>query len=114
LLLCHRRRGGASSRDDPVAGPSTSAPIGLRARRTLSLLVSTLVEAGMWAAIVVLPRAQLQFSVDRSAASDRDGIALRMAISGLSLGLDFVVAGLLVDLGHDADRRRRPQRGALT
>jgi hypothetical protein len=39
------------------------------ARLALSLMISTLVGAGMWAVIVVLPQAQLEFGVDRSAAS---------------------------------------------
>ena len=39
------------------------------ARLALSLLISTLVGAGMWAVIVVLPQAQLEFGVDRAAAS---------------------------------------------
>jgi hypothetical protein len=34
-----------------------------------SLLIATLIGAGMWAVIVVLPPAQLDFGVDRSAAS---------------------------------------------
>ena len=39
------------------------------ARLALSLLISTLVGAGMWAIIVVMPEAQRDFGVDRSAAS---------------------------------------------
>ena len=35
----------------------------------MSLLLSTLIGAGMWAIIVVLPEAQPDFGVDRSAAS---------------------------------------------
>src|SRR5271154_6361902 len=84
------------------------------ARLALSLLISTLVGAGMWAIIVVMPEAQRDFGVDRSAASfpytlmmctlafstialgrmtDRAGIAFPMAISGASLGAGFVLAG---------------------
>ncbi len=84
------------------------------ARLGLSLLIATLVGAGMWAVIVVLPKAQLEFGVDRSAASapytfmmlgfafgtivlgrmaDRTGIALPLVIAGLWRGLGFVVAG---------------------
>ena len=75
------------------------------ARLALSLLISTVVGAGMWAIIVVLPQAQLEFGVDRSAASlpytlmmctlafatialgrmtDRAGIAAPLTISGAS------------------------------
>jgi len=89
------------------------------ARLALSLLISTLVGAGMWAVIVVLPQAQLEFGVDRSAASlpytvmmctlafatialgrmtDRGGIAVPMAISGASLGIGFVLAGYAPNL----------------
>ena len=77
------------------------------ARLGLSLLIATLVGAGMWAVIVVLPQAQRDFGVDRSAASlpytlmmctlafgtialgrmaDRRGIAVPMAISALEPG----------------------------
>ena len=38
-------------------------------RLGLSLLIATLIGAGMWAIIVVLPEAQLDFGVDRAAAS---------------------------------------------
>ena len=38
-------------------------------RLAVSLLIATLIGAGMWAVIVVLPPAQLDFGVDRSAAS---------------------------------------------
>ncbi len=89
------------------------------ARLALSLLISTLVGAGMWAVIVVLPQAQLEFGVDRAAASlpytvmmctlafasialgrmtDRGGIAVPMAISGASLGVGFVLAGYAPNL----------------
>jgi hypothetical protein len=39
------------------------------ARLALSLLISALVGVGMWAVTVVLPQAQLEFGIDRSAAS---------------------------------------------
>jgi MFS family permease len=89
------------------------------ARLALSLLISTLVGAGMWAIIVVLPQAQRDFGVDRAAASlpytlmmctlafstialgrmtDRRGIALPMVISATSLGLGFVLAGAAPNL----------------
>ena len=88
-------------------------------RLALSLLISTLVGAGMWAIIVVMPQAQRDFGVDRSAASlpytammctlafstialgrmtDRRGITLPLAISGTSLGAGFVLAGCASNL----------------
>ena len=89
-------------------------------RLAVSLLIATLIGAGMWAVIVVLPPAQLDFGVDRSAASlpytvmmctlafstialgrmtDRYGIVLPLAISAVSLGLGFVLAGYAPNLG---------------
>ena len=89
------------------------------ARLALSLLLSTLIGAGMWAIIVVMPEAQRDFGVDRSAASipytlmmctlafstialgrmtDRRGITLPLAISASSLGLGFVGAGYAPNL----------------
>ena len=89
------------------------------ARLGLSLLISTLVGAGMWAIIVVMPQAQHDFGVDRSAASlpytammctlafstialgrmtDRRGIVLPLAISGSSLGAGFILAGYAPNL----------------
>ena len=73
----------------------------------------------MWAVIVVLPQAQLDFDVDRSAASlpytvmmctlafstialgrmtDRYGIVLPLIISAVTLGLGFVLAGYAPNL----------------
>ncbi len=89
------------------------------ARLGLSLLISTLLGAGMWAIIVVLPKVQLEFGVARSAASlpytlmmlglafgtiamgrmaDRTGIAVPLAIAGLCLGFGFVIAGTATNL----------------
>jgi MFS family permease len=83
-------------------------------RLVLSLLIGTLVGAGMWAVIVVLPQAQIEFGVDRSAASlpytlmmsglafgtivlgrmaDRSGFALPLVIAGSIEALGFVLAG---------------------
>ncbi len=83
------------------------------------MLIATLIGAGMWAVIVVLPPAQLDFGVDRSAASlpytlmmcslafstvalgrmtDRFGIVLPLVISAVTLGLGFVVAGYAPNL----------------
>src|SRR3984957_14213302 len=88
-------------------------------RLAVSLLIATLIGAGVWAVIVVLPSAQLDFGVDRSAASlpytvmmcalafstialgrmtDRYGIVLPLAISAVTLGLGFVVAGYAPNL----------------
>ena len=89
------------------------------ARLAVALLISTLVGAGMWAIIVVMPEAQRDFGVDRSEASlpytvmmctlafstialgrmtDRRGIVWPMAISAASLGLGFVLAGYAPNL----------------
>jgi MFS family permease len=83
-------------------------------RLAVSLLLATLLGAGMWAVIVVLPPAQLDFGVDRSAASlpytlmmcslafstialgrmtDRFGIVMPLLISAVAMGVGFVVAG---------------------
>ena len=88
-------------------------------RLALSLLFGTLLGAGMWAIIVVLPDAQSTFGVDRSSASlpyafmmagfavgtivmgrlaDRVGIVTPLVISGLALGAGFVIAGLAPNL----------------
>jgi MFS family permease len=108
----------------PAANPESSdpyAPDGAYAfrRLALSLLIATLAGAGMWAVIVVLPKAQFEFGVDRAAASapytlmmfgfafgtisfgrlaDRVGIATPLFISGLCLGIGFVVAGAAPNL----------------
>ncbi len=89
------------------------------ARLGLSLVIATLVGAGMWAVIVVLPEAQLEFGVDRAAASlpytlmmcgfafgtialgrmaDRSGMALPLAIAVLIQGAGFLVAGAAPNL----------------
>ncbi len=88
-------------------------------RLGLSLLIATLIGAGMWVVIVVLPPAQLDFGVDRSAASlpytvmmcclavstialgrmtDRYGIVPPLMISAVALGLGFVLAGYAPNL----------------
>jgi MFS family permease len=88
-------------------------------RLALSLLISSLIGAGMWAIIVVMPEAQRDFGVDRSAVSlpftvmmctlafstvalgrmtDRRGIVWPLVISGVSLGIGFVVAGYAPNL----------------
>ena len=89
------------------------------ARLGVSLAIATLVGVGMWAVIVVLPQAQLEFGVDRSAATlpytlmmlglafgtivlgrmaDRAGIAIPLVIASVSLSLGFVVAGYAPNL----------------
>jgi MFS family permease len=88
-------------------------------RMGLSLLIGTIAGAGMWAVIVVLPKVQLEFAVDRGAASlpytlmmfgfafgtivlgrmaDRTGIVAPVVIAGAALGLGFVLAGLAPSL----------------
>jgi MFS family permease len=89
-------------------------PYALR-RMGVSLVVSTLFGAGMWALVVVLPSVQQEFGVDRAAVSlpytlmmfgfafgtfvlgrmaDRTGIATPLIIASVCLGLGFVIAGL--------------------
>jgi MFS family permease len=89
------------------------------ARLAVSLLIATLIGVGMWAVIVVLPPAQLDFGVDRSAASlpytvmmcslafstialgrmtDRFGIVLPLALSAVALAAGFVLAGYAPNL----------------
>jgi len=89
-------------------------------RLAVSLLLATLLGAGMWAVIVVLPPAQLDFGVDRSAASlpytlmmcslafstialgrmtDRFGIVMPLVISAVTMGVGFVLAGYAPNLG---------------
>jgi len=89
------------------------------ARLGLSLLIATLIGAGMWAVIVVLPPVQLAFGVDRSSASlpytvmmcslalstiglgrmtDRFGIVLPLVVSAVTLGVGFVLAGYAPNL----------------
>jgi len=88
-------------------------------RLGLALVASTIVGAGMWAVIVVLPSVQSEFGVDRAAASlpytltmlglacgtivlgrlaDRFGIVAPAIVAGLALGLGFVIAGLAPNL----------------
>jgi MFS family permease len=88
-------------------------------RLALSLLMATLIGSGMWAVIVVMPPAQLDFGVDRSAASlpytlmmcslafstiglgrltDRVGIVLPLIFSAVTMGVGFVVAGYAPNL----------------
>jgi MFS family permease len=88
-------------------------------RLAVSLLLATLLGAGMWAVIVILPPAQLDFGVDRSAASlpytlmmcslafstialgrmtDRFGIVMPLIISAVTMGMGFVLAGYAPNL----------------
>ena len=88
-------------------------------RLALSLVAATLVGAGNWAIIVVLPLAQVEFGVDRASASapytammigfafgtialgrlaDRVGIVAPLALGGLALGIGFILAGLSPNL----------------
>jgi MFS family permease len=89
------------------------------ARLALSLLLATLIGAGMWAVIVVLPQAQSAFGIDRASASfpytvmmaslafgtivwgrmaDAHGFALPLALSGVILAVGFVIAGYAPNL----------------
>src|SRR5579885_2287850 len=104
-----------------VAAIAPYAPDGAYAFRRLgmSLLVATVAGAGMWAVVVVLPKAQAEFAVDRAAAStpytlmmlgfafgtialgrlvDRDGIAAPLVVAGLTIGGGFAAAGLAPSL----------------
>jgi MFS family permease len=104
-----------SAAPDPYAPDSRYAVW----RMGVSLLIATLVGAGMWAVIVVLPRVQAEFSIDRASASlpytammlgfafgtivlgrmaDRTGIVAPVVIAGVCLGLGFVLAGLAPNL----------------
>jgi MFS family permease len=88
-------------------------------RMGLSLAIATIAGAGMWAVIVVLPKVQIEFGVDRAAASapytlmmfgfafgtivlgrlaDRTGIVAPLIIAALCLGAGFVIAGLAPNL----------------
>jgi MFS family permease len=101
--------------DDPYVPDSPYA----WTRLILSLVIATILGAGMWAVIVVLPRVQAEFGVDRAGASlpytlmmlglafgtitlgrvmDRVGISLILALAAVSLGAGFVLAGLMPNL----------------
>jgi MFS family permease len=75
-------------------GPDRYAPDSAYAysRLALSLLIATIVGAGMWAVIIVLPKVQVEFGVDRAAAS--------LPYTAVMLGFAF---GTIV-LGRMADR----------
>jgi MFS family permease len=101
--------------------PDRYSPDGAYAysRLVLSLLIGTIAGAGMWAVIIVLPKVQTEFGIDRAAASlpytlmmfgfafgtivlgrmaDRTGIVAPILIAGVCLGLGFVLAGLAPNL----------------
>ena len=101
--------------------PDRYSPDGAYAysRLALSLLIGTIAGAGMWAVIIVLPKVQIEFGVDRAAASlpytlmmfgfafgtimlgrmaDRTGIVAPILIASVCLGLGFVLAGLAPNL----------------
>ncbi|HEV2677389.1 MAG TPA: MFS transporter [Aliidongia sp.] len=109
------------STQTPAAAADDYAPDGRYAfiRMGVSLLVATLAGVGMWAVIVVLPKVQAEFGVDRAAASapytltmlgfafgtitlgrlaDRVGIMVPMLIACVCLALGFVLAGLAPSL----------------
>jgi MFS family permease len=89
-------------------------------RLAASLVFAASAGAGMWAVIVVLPKVQAEFGVDRAAASapytmtmfglafgtvalgrlaDRVGVAAPVLIAGLLLAAGFIVAALAPNLG---------------
>ena len=105
----------ASLASDPYAPDSRYAYV----RLGLSLLIATLMSAGMWAVIVVLPEVQAEFGVDRAAASapytmtmlgvaigtivlgrlaDRAGIMVPLLIASGCLGAGFLIAGFAPSL----------------
>src|SRR5271170_2174180 len=88
-------------------------------RLAASLVFAASAGAGMWAVIVVLPKVQAEFGVDRAAASapytmtmfglafgtvalgrlaDRVGVAAPVLIAGLLLGVGFVLGALAPNL----------------
>jgi MFS family permease len=88
-------------------------------RLALALLIATILGAGMWAVIVVLPAVQAEFGVDRAGASlpytlmmfalafgtivlgrvmDRTGIFALLVFAAIVLCLGFVLAGLAPNL----------------
>ena len=108
-----------SSMFQPAADRYASDGAYAFARLALSLILATLVGAGMWAVIVVLPDAQHEFGVDRAAASlpytlmmaglafgtialgrmaDRMGIWLPLILAAAAQGLGFVAAGYAPNL----------------
>ena len=121
-----------------LPGADRYAPDGAYAftRLGVSLLIATLIGAGMWAVIVVLPPAQLDFGVDRASASlpytlmmcslafstialgrmtDRFGIVLPLVISAVDFGPGICSRRLCAEPGgvHRrpcADRTRRRNR----
>jgi hypothetical protein len=60
-------------------------------RLALSLMLATLIGVGMWAVIVVLPPAQIDFGVDRSAA------ALPYTLMMCSLAFSTIALGRMTD-----------------
>ena len=84
-------------------------------RLGVSLVTATLLAAGMWSIVVVMPKVQAEFGVARAAASmpytltmvgfaggamvlgrwaDRIGIVVPLGVSAIMLGLGFLIAGL--------------------
>jgi MFS family permease len=92
-------------------------------RLGLSMTLSTIGGVGMWSVVVVLPAVQMEFGIDRGAASlpftlvyvgfaaggvmmgrlaDRFGIAVPMAIAACCLGLGYAAAALSANIGQFA------------
>jgi len=82
-------------------------------RLAITLLLGTIGSIGMWVAVVVLPEAQAEFSVDRAGAAlpyaatmigfglgniiigrfaDRLGITIPVILAALALGAGFILA----------------------
>src|SRR4051794_23708173 len=106
---------GHSAAADPYVPDSPYAYV----RLGLSILIATIVGAGMWAVIVVMPAVQAEFGADRAAASlpytlmmlglaggsvflgrlmDRAGISVLLALSSVCLCAGFVIAGFAPNL----------------
>ncbi|MGB7182556.1 MAG: MFS transporter, partial [Burkholderiaceae bacterium] len=87
-------------------------------RLLISLLLATIGGIGLWAHVIVLPMIQVEFGVDRAAASvpysitmigfaiggmlmgrlvDRFGVVLPIAVSAVSLGIGFFLASRATD-----------------
>jgi MFS family permease len=85
------------------------------ARLAIALLAATLLAAGMWSVVVILPKVQSDFGIDRAAAStpytaamlgfavgtltlgrmaDKMGIVIPVVGSAVLLGIGFLLAGL--------------------
>ena len=109
----------AFSNAGPNAGPGSPDRSGMDSayawlRLAAAVLLSTLGGVGMWSVVVTLPAAQVQFAVDRGAASlpftltmigfaaggvlmgrlaDRFGVVIPVVVGTLMIGLGYIAAG---------------------